>query len=324
MISRLGGLVLFVLAGLAAVDALAQAPYSVRPVALSSEDLSLNRIGRLDYAGGIEIMVDDPDFGGLSGLHVSDDGKRLTAITDRGHWFTATILYDARGNLTGVAGPLLDPLLGPDGKAVKGTSWIDAEALTRAPDGSFVVAFERRHRLWRYGPGAGFRNMRPTPLANPPGIEAAPANMGMEAIAFLADGALLVIAENLRDARGDHQAWLMRGAGIDSFGVVPTGRFLPTDATRLPDGDIALLERRFNVAEGLGIRLTRLPAAALKADARVVPEEIAIFERPLVFDNYEGISAIREPDGRTRLYMVSDNNFSVLQRTLLVSFRLRD
>ena len=41
------------------------------------------------------------------------------------------------------------PILTPSGTPV-GDNLRDAEALTRAKDGSFWVAFEGVHRLWRY------------------------------------------------------------------------------------------------------------------------------------------------------------------------------
>jgi len=40
-------------------------------------------------------------------------------------------------------------------------------------------------------------------------------------------------------------------------------------------------------------------------------------------DNMEGVAVRRGPKGETLLYMVSDDNFSPLQRTLLLMFELR-
>ena len=37
-------------------------------------------------------------------------------------------------------------------------------------------------------------------------------------------------------------------------------------------------------------------------------------------DNFEGIAAKELPDGRVRLYVISDDNFSLSQRTLLFVF----
>jgi hypothetical protein len=40
----------------------------------------------------------------------------------------------------------------------------------------------------------------------------------------------------------------------------------------------------------------------------------------MTIDNYEGIAAKELPDGRVRLFVVSDNNFASTQRTLLMVF----
>ena len=40
-------------------------------------------------------------------------------------------------------------------------------------------------------------------------------------------------------------------------------------------------------------------------------------------DNMEGLAVRRGPKGETLLYMISDNNFSMLQRTLLLMFELK-
>ena len=40
----------------------------------------------------------------------------------------------------------------------------------------------------------------------------------------------------------------------------------------------------------------------------------------LTIDNFEGIAAKELPDGRVRLFIVSDDNFSASQRTLLMVF----
>ena len=51
------------------------------------------------------------------------------------------------------------------------------------------------------------------------------------------------------------------------------------------------------------------------------PQDIAWLAAPLTIDNMEGL-AIRKEEGRTFIYLVSDDNFSPLQRTLLLKFEL--
>ncbi|MBV8535488.1 MAG: esterase-like activity of phytase family protein, partial [Alphaproteobacteria bacterium] len=52
-------------------------------------------------------------------------------------------------------------------------------------------------------------------------------------------------------------------------------------------------------------------------------EEIAHLQSPLTLDNFEGISAVRGPNGTVRVYIISDDNYTFLQRTLLFMFELK-
>ena len=44
---------------------------------------------------------------------------------------------------------------------------------------------------------------------------------------------------------------------------------------------------------------------------------------PLAVDNLEGVAALPQPDGSIRFYLISDDNFSRLQRPLLLAFDWR-
>jgi hypothetical protein len=90
----------------------------------------------------------------------------------------------------------------------------------------------------------------------------------------------------------------------------------------LISGDLLVLERKFSLVDGVGIRIRRIALPALKPGA--VVDGPAIFEADLgeEIDNMEGIDAHTTPEGDTVLTMVSDDNFSLLQRTLLLQFTL--
>jgi hypothetical protein len=70
-----------------------------KPVLLHSFDPSITRVGRLEYRGGLQLSSTDPRFGGLSGLLVSANGRYFTAISDRGYWIEAGLVYDRSGVL---------------------------------------------------------------------------------------------------------------------------------------------------------------------------------------------------------------------------------
>src|SRR5690606_17914358 len=129
---------------------------SNRQLLWNPQDRGETKTGSLIWAGGVEISSQDGDFGGWSGLAVSPDGSSLLAVSDKGHWLTAIILYDERQRLSGLVEAKIAPILGLDGKPVASKQLGDAESLAVdiSPSGSLMntayVSFERAHRIWRY------------------------------------------------------------------------------------------------------------------------------------------------------------------------------
>lgn len=278
---------------------------------------------RFGFVGGLEISSPDARFGGLSGLTLTPDGDRLIAVSDRGYWFTARLREDGRGRPTGLTDTRYTPILDKKGRPVR-RGWSDAEAVEIGPDGALLVSFEGRHRLWRYATAAGLASARATAVKTPKALGNAPANSGVEAFAPLADGGLLVLTENYRDRNDDRHGWLMREGKAAPLSLAKTGKFKPTDLARLPGGDLLLLERRFSLIGGLGIRVSRIAVADLAPGARLVAKEIARLAPPQTIDNFEGMAVRPGPNGAVAVYLVSDDNFNALQRTLLMKFLLVD
>ena len=101
-----------------------------------------------------------------------------------------------------------------------------------------------------------------------------------------------------------------------------TENFDVSDATLLPSGDMLLLERKFSWIGGVGIRIRRIPLKSFAAGAMV--DGPAIFNADLghEIDNMEGIDAHVTAAGETVITMISDDNFSMIQRNLLLQFTL--
>jgi len=293
----------------------------LRPVLLDPADPGRTRLGALEFRGGLELSDDQaPDFGGLSALALLDQGRQLVALSDRGRVITAHLGYDARGWLVSAGELQIAPLLDVDGQPVQGRR-SDAESLAALPDGSWVVGFERRHRLMRYPPGLGRADARPLELAPPPGLEQAPANGGIEALTVLPDGRLLALEEGADDGSTDHRAWLGGGRfgwSRASYRTLP--HFRPTDAAALADGTVLVLERRFSWLGGFATRLLAVPAGAWERPGPVSGSELARIEPPLTEDNFEGLAARPGAPGEILITLVSDDNFNLLQRTLLLQF----
>jgi len=294
---------------------------SASPVPLNPESLGQAAVGALAWRGGLELRSSDPRFGGLSGLAVDPDGRRLTAVSDRGYWIAAALVYDEAGALSGVAAAEIGDLAGPDGAPVAGTPLSDAEELTRDGDG-WLVAFERQHRVWRYPAVPGGLALPPQRLPQPPGLAGAPSNGGLEALARLADGRLFGLVEGRDGEGGRTLGWIAAAGRWQPLEYVRTGLFRTTGAAGLPGGDAVVLERRYTLLGGPGARLVRVPGAMLRPGAVVEGTELAVLAPPLTVDNMEAVAVRPGANGETLLYLVSDDNYNVLQRTFLMMFAL--
>lgn len=299
---------------------------AAEPVAVTAEAVPLNpadkevqEVGRLKYRGGLALSSPDERFGGWSDLLVSADGRRVTAISDRGRRLEATLDYDVTGRLVDFSAADLAPLLDLDGRRIRSKRDGDAEGLAPAEDGGFWVSFEQDHRLWHYPPDWG----TPTEPVPPRELVLAPRNSGIEALVRLADGRLLALTESFMTQRGTI-GWVGRGDGAWAMLTYETvAQFYPTAAALLPDGDVLVLERRFTLLAGASMRLVRIGRTAFVPGAAIKGDELALVQPPLTVDNMEGLAVRRGPAGETLLYVLSDDNFSSAQRTLLLMFELR-
>jgi hypothetical protein len=299
-----------------------------RSVPLSEERESLTTVGPLIYRGGVILSSRHQDFGGLSSLLIGADGASLLASTDRGFWVTASLRYDSKDSLIGADDATIEPMLGGGGRLLReGTR--DAEALAITEDGHLLVGFERVHVIRAYAPAPigtfsadAIDKLRLSHIRRFPGRAMSKGNESIEALVALDEGRVLVIAEGSEDSETS-PAWILRRDGtIQALQYERKGNFRPTGATRLPDGSVLILERRFTWIGGVAARLKRLDVAEIVPGATLRGEEIASLIPPLTVDNMEGIAARVGPSGETLIYMVSDDNFSVLQRTLLMMFEL--
>lgn len=276
--------------------------------------------GPFTWRGGLELSSETPEFGGFSGLALSSDCSRLTAVSDAGRWLSAELRYED-GRLAGLAGAQLAPVLDSKGRPQRNKVWGDAEALTALGGGKFAVAFESRVRfgtydLGRYGLEARFEAFR-----HPEAIDDGPDNGEVEALGVLPDGRFLAAAEQGAGADGRIKAWAWKGKKTVAFGLQQHSDYLVTDIAVLPDGQVLTLERSFSRTSLPGMAIRRFPAAAIADGAMIEPE--LLFEGRYAFyviDNMEAI-AVCERAGETRVTVMSDNNFNTsLQSTLLLQF----
>jgi hypothetical protein len=296
---------------LAACQPTQQAPRTSRveaqAVPLNPTDPRQDRVGDFVFAGALSLSSPDTRLlGGLSDLKVAGDGTFI-AVSDEGPLLTGHLVLDNAGRLTGVDRVRLTLLTGPDGRPLASKTEADAEGVARWPNGDVMVSFEHHHRIWLY-PGGGGRP-RPVPM---PQVPLAP-NDGMEALA-------------LAPKEGADAYWV----GIEPGKVFlcrlhaacerapfkpPTpGRHGLSALYETADGALASVHRRWDEATGSQVVVTLFDPAdgQARAQMRLAP--------PLTVDNVEGVSVVERAGGVKRFYLITDNNFSRRQRTLLMAF----
>jgi len=306
------------------------APVSIevnaRPLpAFDTRDRRHVRFGSLQYRSGLILTSRFPGFGGLSGLRLDAKGERFIAISDRGNWFTGRILYKGR-EMSGLDDVEAAPMLGPDGRPITARGWFDSESI--ALDGSFVyIGLERVNQLLRFDFSKGFTRSRGEVMALPPAARKLPHNKGLEALVMVPKGlplagTLIAISERGLDRDGNLMAFLIGGPSPGPFSLRRTGNYDVSDAVLLPSGDLLVLERKFSFLAGIGIRIRRIALKSVAPGALVDGPSIFAADFGYEIDNMEGIDAHVTPEGDTVLTMVSDDNFSLIQRTLLLQFTL--
>jgi hypothetical protein len=290
------------------------------PLPLNKDAPMQKRIGELVYLGGLVLQSPSKDFGGLSALRINEDGIAL-AVSDAGSWISFALI-EKNGHLVGATGiglaPLLDLAGNPGTKANRDSEALEMGATT-------AVSFEGDHRIWTY------RDIDP---AKPETFKAAaaqdwrlpammqwPNNGGVEAYCTLGpDEARLIISEDAPAPQGSKDAFLVSQTTQLRFGFLPETGFKPTDCVGLPKGKQALvLQRRFSPFSGVAASIVVADFSGVENGTVIRGREIARLVPPLSVDNMEGISYI-ERKGRKFVYIISDDNFSGLQRSLLMKF----
>jgi len=307
------------------------------PAPMNASDPAADRTGRLRYMGGLVLKSQDRRFGGISAILWFERCNRLLAVSDTGAWVILepdeadrqqSGAEHSRQRLRGIRAAWIAPLLGVDGEPAASKSAADAESLARAANGDIWVFHEQRHRGLRY---VGVDACRPETLAiapveqwEPPGAAGWPLNGGIESAAIQGD-TILLLSESAPGA-GGHRAGLAGAPTVPmrAFSyAAPQGTSPTAMEPRDPGSDnsmMVVLARSASPFRGFSAVVSEARIAAVP-DERVEPREIARLQSPMLIDNMEAL-AVRAEGERRYIYMMSDNNFNPLQRTLLMKFEL--
>uniref|UniRef100_B0SXQ5 Phytase-like domain-containing protein n=1 Tax=Caulobacter sp. (strain K31) TaxID=366602 RepID=B0SXQ5_CAUSK len=286
------------------------------PVPLSSANPPPVALGRFVYAGGVAISSPDTTrLHGLSDLKFGPDGA-LVSVTDDGDLFEARLKLDDTGRLVGLTDGKLSPLKGLDGQPLQGKVQSDAEGLAFLANGDRLVSFERDHRIWLYLRQSDGTYGLPRAVNKP--ATTFPDNEGMEALTaypIAGPDAYLVGGE-------EGEVWLCK-VSAPCASVTPQS---PPDFTwgltsfaAFEGQAVAALYRSFDPVRGWRGQVRFVVDPRAPAAKQVVAATLNL-DGATTRDNFEGIALSRSPSGATRLYILSDDNDTSFERTLLMAF----
>ena len=283
---------------------------SVTAYPFSPDEEAIKRIPEgVSYVGGWDLNSDSEAFGGLSGLALDKNGD-LLAVSDDGA-FVWLGLTDGAPDGTGQ----LAYMLGPEGNQLHGKMLADSEGLS-IRDGLAVVSFERSHRVSAFALetcGAAAREARISALPGSVGGRTVDENRGAEALTVTPQGNILFGFETVVNGASP----LGAVTGPDEAGW--TGDMAPNPAgyafvgiDMLPGmhgEETYWLFRSYDPIRG-NRNVLRWDEGSREL----------VLSRPTIRDNFEGIAAQDLGNGVTRVWIISDDNFTDVQQTLLVAF----
>ena len=322
---------------LVAVLALATFPAassrSAEPAQISARTIEQFRVGRdetrfgpLEFNGGLELTSSSRDFGAFSALRFLSPGRDFVGIADTGFWFFGAVARDPEGRPSGISQFRIEPMVDPAGRPISEKWLVDAEGMA-VRDGVATVGFERDHRIERFHIDPGGMDAATGALDFLVPARELRQNRGFETVAHAPAsgplaGAMVVVSEKSLDKSGNIFAAVLEGPRKGIFTVRRNGNFDITDGAFLPDGDLLLLERSYNMAQGVAMRLRRIAASTIEKGAVADGPVLLDADMSYQIDNMEGLDVWLRADGATMVSLVSDDNHSMLQRNLYLEFIL--
>lgn len=284
------------------VDAAPPKQVVVAPVAGATADVAPG----WEVAGVWHYRAEGLRFGGFSAMLSLGPG-RLRAFTDRGFRMTFTepdqpVPSDRMTRQATLSGWEYDLL--------------DSESATRDPvTGAYWVGYEQIHAIQR--------NTRASTADGVRTLEDLvdwPSNGGIEAMARLDDGRFVIVPE-ARETGLIFAHDPVAGGEPATFGFrSPAEGYVATDMTQLPDGRLLVLMRKVEWPSAEAwppfsalLAIGEAPVAGGTFAPRIALRLSGIIPR----ENYEGLAVRRRADGKVDVWVLSDDNFSIFQRTLL-------
>lgn len=314
----IAALLLYLLAGPSPLFEQVRRPFDTTELITATRlPVAAAHFGPLELVEAWHLFSPHDGFGGVSAMSMTGD-RRFAMLSDAG---TVIRLHLARG------GMVSDVAITPLDRLVRRKQASDIESLWRSPvTGQLWLGYEGTNRIARFAPGL----RRIESEARPRAMRWWGGNGGAEAMTRLADGRWLVMAEKTRTRRIGTAALLFAGDPADPrtrpplrFGYKAWGMGHVTDAATLADGRVLLLHRNVNLWRWFSTTLAIGDPATIRRQQPWTARPLAAFGAPVLSENFEAMALARHPRG-TSIWLASDDNFSPIQRTLLIHLLLPD
>ena len=297
-------------------------PATLRPLEVSGE-----RFGELTLRRAWSINLADRRLGGFSTIASVEENRAgalaFTFVTDAGRVLDLALTAERR--VAAQRWRRMRAVGAAFGTAVR----LDSESMIPATGarGGWVAGLEAPPRLALLDNALSVVATR----RDPP-MRRWTSNSGPEGLVRLRDGRLLVFAERAASASGVAGRSLLiypadpfaRGAAAPvEVAYDDAARGAVTDATRLSDGRVLILHRRGDPFRGWTSTLAVADPRELRPNAAWRARTIARIEHGPWRENFEGV-AVTGRGGDSRVWLISDDNFHRLQRSLLLELSCPD
>lgn len=277
------------------------------------------------FGGAWELNSDSLHFGGISGFRYFDGGKKILAVTDAGALIVSDVvslgLHDFK-----IDNSIITSLFGKDDFSLRKLGKGDAEAVEITKDGHLYVSHE--------GGGGGvvqyvLKGMVfdwVSYIDMPFDVRMLPKERGVEAIAIVPgsnkifSGYLLAIAERNVNGGIGIPGWVVGNGSYKSFFYNSDSGYDVTDMSFVGERHLLVLERKIDFFCILCSRIRMfefdesLPGFLKGGEVLM---EGGWFSG---LDNMEALSVFDIDGCKYGISIISDNNFSFFQKTVLFNF----
>lgn len=286
----------------------------------------------LSFLQGFVLESSHPYFGGWSGMTISENPSRLSAVSDTAHWLEANLVQQD-GRLTRLDSARIGPLRDQQGVTLRDSGYGDIEAISM-DDKQVYLAFESyRSGIWSAPRQTSLEHSGFSRWPAPADMAALPIGRGLEALSLVDDATqspplLLAIAERHYGNVTTHTpAWtLTQDRQVNSAFSLPVGDgYDLSDAAYHPQCGLFLLQRKLTGLGRFYVRLLKLaiPPSLSRPDATPPQRLFEASSAGMAIDNMEALAVVAHAAGECHIYLLSDSNFLPFQKTVLLIFGYR-